>query len=224
MPACRSGCLLARGDQLLLLALPDGGAQVQATLCSLENLADGGMRAKRIADVDLAGGFAVGRALAVGDAALLVVDGEMGARQLLRLDLGDGSTAPPQCEIGAVYALAPYTDERALICAGRQGGGFRFLAYDPAADSADVLGETDAWSGALACDPATGAAYCARDGAVCPLDLATGALGEAVATRAAPPLRRRRRRGFCPPGASPLRTWMPARGLGWKTTCPPCGD
>lgn len=178
----RSGCLLARGDQLLLLALSDGGAQVQATLCSLENLADGGMRAKRIADVDLAGGFAVGRALAVGDAALLVVDGEMGARQLLRLDLGDGSTAPPQCEIGAVYALAPYTDERALICAGWQDGGFRFLAYDPAADSADVLGETDAWSGALACDPATGAAYCARDGAVCPLDLATGAMGEAVAT------------------------------------------
>ena len=179
LEAPQYGCLLARGEQPMLLNLSTDGTQSQAALYALE-LEGGTARAAMVGTVDLGGGYAVERALSLGDTALLVVSQAGGVRELRRLNLADGSTAPSQCDIGAIYAAAPYTGGRALLCEAR-GEDFRFLAYDPAADAVEVLGEVDRWYGALACDPATGAAYCARDGEIYPLDLATGALGDAVA-------------------------------------------
>ena len=122
----------------MLLNLSTDGTQSQAALYALE-LEDGTARAAMVGTVDLGGGYAVERALSLGDTALLVVSQAGGVRELRRLNLADGSTAPSQCDIGAIYAAAPYTGGRALLCEVR-GEDFRFLAYDPAADAVEVLG------------------------------------------------------------------------------------
>ena len=121
------------------------------------------------------------RLLALKDCALISSYDDYGDNVLYRLDYADGTAR--QLDVENTYAMSPDTDGRALIelVDYEQSDTVEFVAYDPATDAVETLGEVSVEDyvtfDCLTCDEQSGQAYFVRGGEIFPLDVTTGAVG-----------------------------------------------
>lgn len=182
--------LLSDGAQPMLLterASADGDTTLALYAIAVEG---GAARAEKVADVDPGTNEFSGFRdfVSLGEHALLRCYDGGGNAALASLRLSDGAFQPVAFDAGEPYALAVYTEGRALIEVYdyEQPTAVRFFACNPVTGAVEELAQmtVEEYSplGAIACDPATGAAYCVVDGELHALDLEAGALGEAIAS------------------------------------------
>ena len=125
------------------------------------------------------------RLLALKDCVLISSYDDYGDNVLYRLDYADGSAR--RLDVENTYAMSPYTDGRALIelFDYDQSDKVQFVAYDPATDGVETLGEVSIENyvtfDCITCDEQSGQVYFVRSGEIFPLDVTTGAVGDAVA-------------------------------------------
>lgn len=124
--------------------------------------------------------------VAIGRKLLMRAYDDQGEGLIRVLDLNTGRITQAEGLDGAA-TIAPYKDGTALVQLYdyNQGGKIRFAAYDPEAESVQMLGEAESTEygplRGVAYDPEADAAYCVKSGEICPLDLATGEIGEGIA-------------------------------------------
>lgn len=108
------------------------------------------------------------------------------ANNLYVLDISNGIITRAD-DLDDAVAMAPYKDGEALIEQFEYGpdNTVHLTAYDPESGSVRPLAEFEAPGygpvSGLVYDPEGDAAYCIKGGEVCPLDLATGEIGEGIA-------------------------------------------
>ena len=123
--------------------------------------------------------------ICIGRKLLMRCQGETDSDAVRMLDIDTGKLTSVDGLENAVTIL-PYKDGSALVqmVSYDQSGVVRMAAYDPQADSVRMLGEFEPEDyGAirnLAYDPETDTAYCVKSGEICPIDLATGQVGEGI--------------------------------------------
>lgn len=181
--------LLSDGERPLVLSFRgDAGEFKEAALFALE-LSDGTARVEKLKDVSNTleyNGFR--SAVSLGEYALIRCYGMNGEDGLARFNLSDGTLEPATFAHGDIYALTPYTEERALIEVYDydQPTAVRFYTYDPATDTSEELGTVEIEEyeplGTLVCDPANGDVYCVKGGEIRSIDLTTGQLGDPLAS------------------------------------------
>lgn len=108
-----------------------------------------------------------------------------GDYRTVSIDLATGATEPVEALTGAL-TIVPYADGKLLaeLYNGEIDQTAKLACYDPADGSltqlCDVPAENYNPPLGLAYDAASDTLYCARAGEICPIDLATGEIGEGV--------------------------------------------
>lgn len=121
----------------------------------------------------------------MGGKALLRYYDASGSNVLSALDLQTGTMSAVDA-VTDVSAMTPYRDGTLLVESYNYNApdSAALLAYDPASDSAQLLGEVAVENYSplqgLAYDAATDTVYCVKSGEVRPVDLAAGEVGEGV--------------------------------------------
>ena len=119
-----------------------------------------------------------------GKALLRVYDGA-GTNCVYTLDLSTGRMEQVDA-LNDFYAATPYRDDMLLVEQFNydQPETVRLVAYDPADDSAQPLGEITVPEYSpinnIAYDAATDTIYCAKGGEICPVDVQAGQISEGV--------------------------------------------
>lgn len=119
-----------------------------------------------------------------GKALLRVYDGA-GTNCVYTLDLSTGRMEQVDA-LNDFYAATPYRDDMLLVEQFNydQPETVRLVAYDPADDSAQPLGEITVPQYSpinnIAYDAATDTIYCAKGGEICPVDVQAGQISEGV--------------------------------------------
>ncbi len=124
--------------------------------------------------------------LAVGGKLLMRCYDSQGNYVIQELDLQTGKIAPAE-DLKDIVSMTPYGEDEVLLqqFSYDASGLTRFLVYDPAGESTRLLGEFEtedynAFQGVVY-DAQTDSAYCTKGGEICPLDLASGKVGEGIA-------------------------------------------